>query len=51
MYFHFIFMLEATLGVSLDLSTLYHGYLMFLAEFEGYNARVSSYKKGSISSL
>jgi hypothetical protein len=30
MYFHVIFMLEAILGVNLDLSNLYHGYFMFL---------------------
>jgi hypothetical protein len=51
MYFHFIFMLEAILGVDLDLSTLYHGYFMFLGAFEGYSARVASYKKASAPSL
>jgi hypothetical protein len=45
MYFHCIFMLKAIFGVDLDLSTLYHGYFMFLGAFEGYSARVASYKK------
>jgi hypothetical protein len=35
MYFHCIFMLQAILGVELDLSTLYNGYFMFLGDFEG----------------
>jgi hypothetical protein len=30
MYFHVIFVLEAILGVNLDLSILYHGYFTFL---------------------
>jgi hypothetical protein len=34
MYFHFIFMLEAILGVNLDLSTFYHEYFTFLWVFE-----------------
>jgi hypothetical protein len=51
MYFHFIFMLEAILGVGVDLSTLYHGYFMVLGAFEGYSARVASYKEASTPSL
>jgi hypothetical protein len=35
MYFHFLFMLEAILGVGLDLFTLYHGHFTYLEVFEG----------------
>jgi hypothetical protein len=45
MYFHFIFILEAILGVDLDLSTLYHGHFTFLGCYERKSARVSSYKR------
>jgi hypothetical protein len=51
MYFHFMFMMEAILGIGLDLSTLYHGYFMFLGAFKGYITRVASYKKPSAPSL
>ena len=51
MYLHFIFMLEAILGVGLDLSNLYHGYFMFLGALKVYNTRVASYKKASTPSL
>jgi hypothetical protein len=35
-WFCIIFVLEASLGVGLDLSSLYHGFLMFLRAFSGY---------------
>jgi hypothetical protein len=49
MILHCIFVLEASLGVDLDLSTLYHGSIMFLGAFSGYYLNegkhlVSSYK-------
>jgi hypothetical protein len=34
MYFHFISMLDAILGLDLDLSTLYHIYFTFLGVVE-----------------
>jgi hypothetical protein len=44
MYFHFMLVLEAILGVGLDLSTLSHGNFIFWGICERKSARVSSYK-------
>ena len=44
-------MFEAILGVSHDLSNLYHGYFMFLGDLRVYSTRVSPYKKASAPSL